>query len=260
MSAPVKKCEVTPLEALQRLCDVARKVDASEAGDFETLLQGELAVAEAVLRAPDHDEELLKVKSDVEGLMGYGFMVDNRRVGLDRIVWFNRPGEQSLHARPLPDNDEAIQYEFNEWIGPRRSGESPQEAAVLYWAQEAYRAGRLAAPVVPVAAQPVVQQEPVAWLVYAEDNNGMVPQFPAYQVKQEALRYAATFGQTRTEIWPIYAAPSLEAQPAGEVVIMPQRLTPRMKQVLKEVAPKWNAESIYANLYDAAAMAQGEKQ
>lgn len=50
MSAPVKKCEVTPLEALRRLYDVARKVDASESGEFETLLQGELAVAELVLR------------------------------------------------------------------------------------------------------------------------------------------------------------------------------------------------------------------
>lgn len=41
---------VTPLEALRRLYEVARKVDASESGKFETLLQGELAVAESVLR------------------------------------------------------------------------------------------------------------------------------------------------------------------------------------------------------------------
>ncbi len=50
MSAPL--CTVTPLEALRRLYDVARKVDAHESGEFETLLQGELAVAAAVLAAP----------------------------------------------------------------------------------------------------------------------------------------------------------------------------------------------------------------
>jgi len=49
MSAPL--CTVTPLEALRRLYDVARKVDAKESGEFETLLQGELLVAEAAMRA-----------------------------------------------------------------------------------------------------------------------------------------------------------------------------------------------------------------
>lgn len=33
---------------------------------------------------------------------------------------------------------------------------------------------------------------------------------------------------------------------------MPLSLTPEMKAVLKEVAPKWNAESIYSSLIEAA--------
>lgn len=132
MSAPVKKCEVTPLEALRRLYEVARKVDASESGDFETLLQGELVVAESVLRDA-------------------------------------------------------------------------------------------ASPVVPVAAQPVVQQEPKPRML-----SDMVAEWEAHQLisdipaVDEALR---DFSDDPTGDNAVYivrevlkaAAPSLEAQPAGEV-------------------------------------------
>lgn len=175
--------------------------------DDRLWLAYQLGKATAAMPAPNHEEEMAKVKSDVEGLMGYGFMVDSRRVGLDRIVWFNRPGEQSLHARPLPDNDEAIQDEFNEWIGPRRSGESPQEAAVLYWAQEAYRAGRLAAPVVPVAAQPNYAIKSTGSIPVEFDGikiqpTAHIPQYPAYAWIDDFTN----------------AAPHIEAQPAVEVV------------------------------------------
>jgi hypothetical protein len=51
------------------------------------------------------------------------------------------------------------------------------------------------------------EQEPVAWLVYAEDHNGMNPQFPAYEAKLQAVRYASMFGQTPTDVRPLYAAP-----------------------------------------------------
>lgn len=49
---------------------------------------------------PDHDVEMEKVKRDVD-LIGYGFLLDGRRVPLSRLTWFNRPGELALPARPL---------------------------------------------------------------------------------------------------------------------------------------------------------------
>lgn len=50
---------------------------------------------------PDYEAEMAKVKRDVE-LMGYGFLVDDVRVPMSRITWFNRPGEVALPTRKLP--------------------------------------------------------------------------------------------------------------------------------------------------------------
>lgn len=52
MSAPVKKCEVTPLEALQRLIGAASVIDANECKDevAYNVLQSELAVAKEVAK------------------------------------------------------------------------------------------------------------------------------------------------------------------------------------------------------------------
>lgn len=47
-------------------------------------------------------------------------------------------------------------------------------------------------------------QQPVAWLVYAEDHNGMAPQHPAYATHLHATRCASMFGQTPTEVRPLY--------------------------------------------------------
>lgn len=47
----------------------------------------------------DADAEMAKVKRDVE-LMGVGFLVDGKRCSLDRITWFNRPGDTWLPPPP----------------------------------------------------------------------------------------------------------------------------------------------------------------
>lgn len=53
MSAPVKKCEVTPLEALLRLIAIASMIDTNECKDelIYNTLQGEIAVAKEVVKA-----------------------------------------------------------------------------------------------------------------------------------------------------------------------------------------------------------------
>lgn len=47
----------------------------------------------------DADAEMAKVNHDVE-LMGVGFLVDGKRCSLDRITWFNRPGDTWLPPPP----------------------------------------------------------------------------------------------------------------------------------------------------------------
>lgn len=59
----------------------------------------EAAKATGTAGEPDADAEMEKVKHDVE-LMGVGFLVDGRRCSLDRITWFNRPGDTWLPPPP----------------------------------------------------------------------------------------------------------------------------------------------------------------
>lgn len=56
---------------------------------------------------PDHEAEMAKVNRDVE-LMGVGFLVDRRRCGLNRITWFNRPGDTWLPPPPWPAQDQVV--------------------------------------------------------------------------------------------------------------------------------------------------------
>jgi hypothetical protein len=57
-----------------------------------------------------------------------------------------------LYASPVAAQQAAEQSEdqiladFNTWFGPQKETRTPQEMALAYWAQEAYRAGRLFAP------------------------------------------------------------------------------------------------------------------
>lgn len=79
-----------------------------------------------------------------------------------------------------------------------------------------------AAPVVPVAAQPVVQQEPIGWLCQRVQQNGKVFESWEYyptKVAQNLMGKAGLRANDSMVNWkPLYAAPSLEAQPAGEVI------------------------------------------
>lgn len=57
------------------------------------------------VQEPDHEAEMAKVNRDVER-MGVGFLVDGRRCGLDRITWFNRPGDTWLPPPPASAQDQ----------------------------------------------------------------------------------------------------------------------------------------------------------
>lgn len=60
-------------------------------------------------------------------------------------------------------------------------------------------------------------------------------------------------GQTFADLVGLFDAltPTERAAAPAEHVLMPKNLTKEMRAVLKEAAPRWNAESIYANLIDA---------
>lgn len=230
---------VTPLEALRRLYEVARKVDADESQVFDTLLQGELAVAESVLRVA----------------AAAPVATDSKHVG-----WEYCPECGCLETDPP---QEGVGY-FCTNCGQEWHGDLDYSGVVRANLERLHKLSSsnitLAAPVVPVAAQPVVP-DPVAWLVYAEDHNGMVPQFPAYQVKLQADRYAAMYGQTPTEVRPLYAAPHIEAQPAWEVVAALK--VARAALHTAEYAIKGREHTGFITIAIAVidkAMAQGDKQ
>lgn len=202
MSAPVKKCEVAPLEALRRLYEVARKVDASESGEFETLLQGELVVAESVLR-------------DASMVLP-GCLADRlyEAIGIAR--------KHALHASSVERR--------KKWDATHID---------LQAALAVHSANVAAAPVVPVAAQPVVQQEPIT-LPFPIETEEMIAfrrfyecaldgeghDVPASMMKSLAgiglvqRRHASYYETTDFGLAVLdgkFAAPSLEAPPAGEV-------------------------------------------
>lgn len=136
-----------------------RFTESNDLRSVQSHMMDEIAELRAALTTPpvasgaiDRDAEMSKIKDDVDGLMGYGFMVDGLRVGMDRIVWFNRSAETRLHERAISNDDVTILADFSKWIGPRQSYQTAQENAIVYWAQEAYRAGRLAAAAAPNAA------------------------------------------------------------------------------------------------------------
>lgn len=151
MSAPVKKCEVTPLEALQRLIGAASVIDANECKDevAYNVLQSELAVA----------KEVAKV----------------------------------LAAAPeaCPDPGACDRS------GCCNPGGRCEEAA----------------PVVPVAAQPVVQAPDA--LLQRTDEIRQTMANPAGIGRATLIGYVECL---LAHIALTNAAPSLEAQPAGEVI------------------------------------------
>ena len=74
------------------------------------------------------------------------------------------------------------------------------------------RFARTAAPAAPVS-QPAAQ-EAVAWIVFAEHEGKMIPQYPAVLSEVEADRHASMYGQTKTEVRPLFDTAPLSA-PAG---------------------------------------------
>lgn len=68
----------------------------------------------------------------------------------------------------------------------------------------------------------------------------------------------ATIRQMAEDIAVALALQPVQAD-LSDAVLMPRKLTGDMKTVLKEAAPRWNAESIYASLIDAAILAAAKK-
>lgn len=91
-------------------------------------------------------------------------------------------------------------------------GGGPYESRTLYQA---------------MPAQPEAKGEAVAWIVFAEHEGAMIPQYPATFSQEEADWHAAMYGQTKTEVRAlgVLAAP-VPAAPAdkGELPPLPEAL------------------------------------
>jgi len=181
MTAPVAPMEarhsVTPLEALKRLIAVAKWPDAMAfASEVDWItFQRELGVAEMVVRdyvAPVAPQPALpKLPSTPEEVVAF---IDGQFDSMDTV------GNVEDRRISLTVHDLLSCFQNLADF----AGEQPAQQ---------------------------VEAEPVGWLVYAESNNGMVPQFPVYETKTDALIAASRFGQTLTGVSAVYAAPQLEA-------------------------------------------------
>jgi hypothetical protein len=81
---------MTPLEALRRLVDVVRLLDASECGELYNELQGALTVAGTVLADPTEDAPRLPSTADeVIAFIGNNF-VSQTTIGEDKTKWSYR--------------------------------------------------------------------------------------------------------------------------------------------------------------------------
>lgn len=148
MSAPL--CTVTPLEALRRLYDVARKVDASESGEFDTALQGELAVVEAVLRVAS--APVSEIRSDLT--VWYGSMSESNGKS-NFTATLMRKGATAFDTNQFTfarsEYPDRVRYDAD--CMRYLIGEINTQPCILDY--DADKHSGYAAPVVPVAAQPV---------------------------------------------------------------------------------------------------------
>lgn len=100
------------------------------------------------------------------------------------------------------------------------------------------------------AAQPqaAIQASAVAWIVFAEHEGAMVPQYPACLEQAEAVRHARLYGQTKTEVVPLYRhlAPTIQVQPLTDADIK------RMSDQIDWKKAIWNytAETEFARMIE----------
>lgn len=192
---------VTPLEALRRLYEVARKVDASESGEFDNALQGELAVAESVLR--------VAAAAPVVPVAARPVVPDESHSDATQ-----RAFELSAKARGYKlERDNLGRYRdthiLNAW-------NIMIDTVAQLAAGRHFTSGRL-----KLAEQALIK-------------NGF------------------------SKVDDVWTAPSLEAQPAGEVVYQVQHaIGPDWTDVTKPVYDKWWREN--KRVIHLTAMAQGDK-
>lgn len=129
-------------------------------------------------------------------------------------------------------------------------------------AWRAYQLGKAAAAtVVPVAAQPVV---PEGWKLVPEEPTGNMYRAAA-KIDNEMFAGGSSHGAEDGQVWAAMydaapAAPSLEAQPAGEVERDAARYRWLIAQLPCNVAVMLECSIGEINDEIDAAMAQGEKQ
>lgn len=137
---------ITPLQALRRLVDVARLIDADECQELYNQLQAELAVAGAVLAEPQpdiHCQEFHELAMNYRGALNWGIVNQHYEALCNYINERIAP----VAAEPAKHADD-----FAHFLS--YSGLSAEPADVLEKMRRAFE-----------AAQPVETQQPVAWRV-----------------------------------------------------------------------------------------------
>lgn len=152
---------ITPLQALRRLVDVARLIDADECPELYNQIQAELTVAGAVLTEPQQEPVAylqFRAAQQWSGIGGYDIehaewleTCQQHEIGDDKLpafpVWTYPVSPEPVAAEPVKHTDD-----FAHFLS--YSGLSGEPADVLEKMRRAFE-----------AARPAETQQPVAWRV-----------------------------------------------------------------------------------------------
>ena len=120
-------------------------------------------------------------------------------------------------------------------------------------ALKAWKAGRAALAAAPVQAQEPRKPTDLSSRLRSYIDQNLVP-YPidVLAAADEIERYYAGMLNWKETAEAKDRAPVQPLTVPHGWKLMPVRMAPEMKSILKEAAPKWNAESIYGNLLEAA--------
>lgn len=202
---------ITPLQALRRLVDIARLIDADECPEFYNQLQGELVVAGAVLAEPQQDihcQEFHELAMNYRGALNWGVVNQHYKALCDYINERIAPSA----AEPSEADEGKILAEFNTWFGPVVDDSNANNQAIHFWAQEAYRAGRLGL----ADAHSSKKQEPVAYLrFWASQKSGGSQNNDIDYAEGLEVCEKGDIGTDKLSAFPVYSAP-IAAQSAKQ--------------------------------------------
>lgn len=191
-------------DALQELSDVASKCDSWQSFPIEPIERAQIALAATTPaeQAPsDHAElrRLAMAATPGPWLFG-GTKIDT----LDEAVGICRA---NIEATTAP-TDHFMEVFLQDGRRTALIGNCPTSIKNAEYIAAANPAAILALLDELDALRGKAPSEPVAWIVFAEYEGRMVPQYPATLSREQADDHASMYGQTKVEVHALYTSPT----------------------------------------------------